>query len=57
MVGARTGDRSGVYLDSELARRHGAGAEAETHSAAEAYAAYPQWQLGRPAEWGRLPWA
>jgi uncharacterized cupin superfamily protein len=57
MTGGRTGERSGVYLDSELARSHGAGADAETTSAAEAYAGYPHWQLGRPDGWDSLPWA
>jgi uncharacterized cupin superfamily protein len=49
MVGARTGDKETVYPESEPARRHGAGAEAETRSAAEAYARFPHWNQERPA--------
>jgi len=57
MTGSRTGERNVVYPESEFARGHGAGAETETSSAAEAYAAFPHWQLGRPESWDRLPWA
>jgi uncharacterized cupin superfamily protein len=57
MTGSRTGEKSIVYRESELAQRHGAGAETETNSPAEAYAAFPHWQLGRPQGWDRLPWA
>jgi uncharacterized cupin superfamily protein len=46
-----------VYPRSELARRHGAGAEAETTSGAEAYAPFATWRPGRPDDWPRLPWA
>jgi uncharacterized cupin superfamily protein len=52
MVGARTSDKQTVYPDSELARSRGAGAEAETSSAREAYAPFGHWRLGRP----NLPW-
>jgi uncharacterized cupin superfamily protein len=48
MAGARAGERRILYPDSALARRHGAGAERETSSAAEAYAAFPHWRPGRP---------
>ena len=41
MTGARRPERQIVYPDSELARSHGAGADAETTSANEAYAPYP----------------
>jgi uncharacterized cupin superfamily protein len=57
MTGGRTGEKSIVYPDSDLARRHGAGAETETSSPSEAYAAYPHWQPARPAGWDSLPWA
>ena len=57
MVGARTREKDTVYPRSELARRRGAGAESETHSPVEAYAAYPHWQPARPAGWKHLPWA
>ena len=57
MTGSRAGERSVVYRESEVAQRHGAGAETETSSADEAYAAFPHWQLGRPEGWDRLPWA
>ncbi len=57
MVGSRAGERRVVYLDSDLARNHGAGAETETDSQHEAYAAFPHWQPGRPDSWERSPWA
>jgi uncharacterized cupin superfamily protein len=56
MTGSRAGERGIVYPESEMAQRHGAGAETETSSADEAYAAVPHWQLGRPEGWDRLPW-
>jgi uncharacterized cupin superfamily protein len=56
MTGGRGEEKSIIYPDSEPARRHGAGAEEETTSAAEAYAAYPHWQHGRPDGWDLLPW-
>jgi uncharacterized cupin superfamily protein len=56
MVGARTPEKTIVYPDSELARRHGAGAEMETSSAREAYSAFPHWQPERPSDWKELPW-
>lgn len=55
MAGARREDATIVYPRSELALRHGAGAERETDSPREAYAPYPHWQPGRPEE-SRLPW-
>ena len=57
MVGARTSARNVLYPSSELAREHGASVEADTDSLAEAYAAFPHWQPGRPAGWDSLPWA
>ena len=55
MAGARK-DRTTVYVESELARRHGAGVPAETTESAEAYAPYPDWQPGRPPSWAGMPW-
>jgi mannose-6-phosphate isomerase-like protein (cupin superfamily) len=46
-----------VYPSSELARRYGAAAEAETTSPAEAYAPFQRWEPGRPDCWRSLPWA
>jgi uncharacterized cupin superfamily protein len=57
MVGARTQDRSIRYPDSQPARRHAAGADAETSSPAQAYEGFPHWLPGRPSAWTRLPWA
>jgi len=57
MTGARAPNKTMVYPDSELARSHGAGVDAETSSAAEAYGPFPHWSPGRPADWSRLPWA
>jgi uncharacterized cupin superfamily protein len=57
MTGRRARDRSIVYPDSELARRHGAGVETETNSPSEAYAPFPHWQPERPDSWNGLPWA
>ena len=55
MIGARR-ERRILYPRSEVALRHGAGVEADTTSAAEAYAPYPKWQPGPPASWDGLPW-
>jgi uncharacterized cupin superfamily protein len=55
MTGARTREKDTVYPRSELARRHGAGVETETRSAAEAYAPQPHWQPERPDVTG-TPW-
>ena len=57
MTGARTPDKRIAYPASPLARSHAAGAEKPTDSAAEAYAAFPHWQPGRPSSWTNLPWA
>jgi uncharacterized cupin superfamily protein len=57
MTGARTGDKHIVYPESELARRHRAGVDATTTSAAEAYAPFPHWQPERPDSTAGLPWA
>ena len=59
MVGARKGwpEKGIVYPRSELALWRGAGVETETTSSAEAYAPFPKWQPGPPADWSALPWA
>jgi uncharacterized cupin superfamily protein len=57
MAGARTGKKNTVYPDSRLARSHSAGVDAETSSAAQAYAPFPHWSSGRPASRDTLPWA
>jgi len=57
MVGARKPDKSILYPDSRLAHTHSAAADAERTSPAEAYAAFPHWQPGRPSTWATLPWA
>jgi uncharacterized cupin superfamily protein len=49
MTGARVG-KDTVYVRNELARRHGVGVEEETTVSAEAYAPFPKWQPGRPAD-------
>ena len=59
MAGARRGwpSKGIVYPRSELALRHGAGAETETSTPDEAYAPFPRWQPGPPGDWAGLPWA
>jgi uncharacterized cupin superfamily protein len=57
MTGGRTKEKAVVYPRSDLARRHGAGAERETSVPAEAYARFPKWQPGRPQNFDGLPWA
>jgi uncharacterized cupin superfamily protein len=57
LVGSRAREKDIAYLDSDLARRHGAGVELETRSPSEAYASRPHWQPERPAGWSGLPWA
>jgi uncharacterized cupin superfamily protein len=54
MVGSRP-DQNVVYPESDLARRHGAGVERQTDSAAQAYAPFPKWERTRPDD-ARLPW-
>jgi uncharacterized cupin superfamily protein len=59
MAGARTEPRDTVYVRSDVALRHGAGAETETDSSAEAYAPFggrTRWRPGPPASWDGLPW-
>lgn len=57
MVGERPADAQITYVVSELAQRHGAGLEQETHDPAEAYANADEERLERPAYWDDLPWA
>jgi uncharacterized cupin superfamily protein len=57
MTGARREGDTIVYPRSETALGRGAGVEEETPSPAEAYAAFPHWQVGRPGAWPGLPWA
>jgi uncharacterized cupin superfamily protein len=52
MTGSRPNDLEIVYPRSELALRHGAGVEQETSSPRDAYAPFPKWQPGRPANLG-----
>ncbi len=56
MAGARNPDRTLVYPRSELASRHGAGAEQETTLAKEAYARFPKWHPSRAPRGDELPW-
>ena len=56
MTGGRTREKDTVYPHSDVARRYRAGAETETRSAADAYAAFPHWQPERPDPKG-MPWA
>jgi uncharacterized cupin superfamily protein len=50
MVGARTHSGKTVYARNEAALRHGAGPETDTPDSSEAYASFPKWQPGPPAE-------
>jgi len=54
MLGARRPGSGVHYPLSELARRHGATAPAETSSPEESYAECPRWQPAAPPD--RLPW-
>jgi uncharacterized cupin superfamily protein len=57
MAGARLEPQDTLYVRSDVALRHGAGAERETDSSREAYARFGRWHPGPPASWDRLPWA
>jgi uncharacterized cupin superfamily protein len=57
MAGARTEPRDTVYPRSDLALRHGAGAEQETGVSRDAYAPFARWRPGAPASFDGLPWA
>jgi uncharacterized cupin superfamily protein len=57
MVGTRPEGRGVHYPDSDFARGHGAGAEAETDSPQVAYASTLPIRPARPEGWGQLPWA
>jgi uncharacterized cupin superfamily protein len=54
MVGRRNPERRIVYPATEAARRHGAGVESETTSAAEAYAPFGHWRAERADHVDRL---
>jgi uncharacterized cupin superfamily protein len=56
MAGAR-GDTKIRYPVSELAARHGAGAEQEMSDPRQAYADFEPSRRARPSSWDRLPWA
>jgi uncharacterized cupin superfamily protein len=56
MTGARRDNDTIVYPRSETALARGVGVENETPSPAEAYAEFPDWQVGRPRTWPGLPW-
>jgi len=58
MAGSRTEPTDDdLYVRSDVALRHGAGVEADTHSSQEAYAAIDRWRPGPPASFDGLPWA
>jgi uncharacterized cupin superfamily protein len=57
MVGARSDEPGLHYPRSELALRHGAGAETATDSPGEAYARFERPRPGRPEGWDALPWS
>ena len=47
-----------VYKRSDVARRYDASVEQDTHSDAEANAAFrDRWRVERPEEWRELPWS
>jgi uncharacterized cupin superfamily protein len=55
MAGARAHRGSAVYPRSETALRHWAGVERETSAPREAYAPFPRWRPGPPANFDGLP--
>jgi uncharacterized cupin superfamily protein len=57
MTGARRECKTFTYPQSDVAAAHGASVETDTDSPREAYVPLPQWRLGRPDTWERLPWA
>jgi len=57
MTGSRSGDWRVHYPVSELAARHGAGADKATSDPDEAYVRFEPSRRGRPAYWDHLPWA
>ena len=57
MAGARGDEWHVTYLVSELALRHGAGAERELNSPRAAYVDFEPSRRSRPSYWDRLPWA
>lgn len=57
MAGARADPWQVIYPVSDVAARHGAGAEKETPDPDEAYAGFEPSRRARPSYWDRLPWA
>jgi uncharacterized cupin superfamily protein len=58
MAGARSGEEWKVmYPESQLAQRHGAGAQTATPDPDVAYADFEPSRRERPAYWAELPWA
>jgi uncharacterized cupin superfamily protein len=55
MAGSRTHRGSATYPRSEAALRHGAGVEADTLRARDAYAPFPQWRPAPPPSFDGLP--
>ena len=55
-LGARSKGGTILYARDAAALRLGAGVEEDTATPAEAYAPFPKWEAGRPAEWASLPW-
>jgi uncharacterized cupin superfamily protein len=50
MTGSRLVEKEVLYPRNETALRHAAGVEADTPHPKEAYAPYPKWQPGPPAD-------
>jgi uncharacterized cupin superfamily protein len=57
MAGARGGEWKVMYPESELARKHGAGAAKATPDPDVAYAEFEPSRRERPSYWAELPWA
>jgi uncharacterized cupin superfamily protein len=55
MAGSRAHRGHAVYSRSDVALRHGAGVEGDTPESREAYAPYPEWKPGPPANFDGLP--
>jgi hypothetical protein len=55
-VGRRGEGAAILYARDETALRQGAGVEADTDRAADAYEPLPKWESGRPSSWDSLPW-
>jgi uncharacterized cupin superfamily protein len=57
MVGGRSEPWQVRYVVSEVAARHGAGAEQETSDPGQAYVEFEPSRRARPSYWDGLPWA